>query len=199
MATKGITLSEISQTEKDRYCMISLTCGIWKIQWTSEYNRKRHKLRETENKLMVSSGEMGAIWCGRESWTIKRAERRRIDAFELWCRSRLLRVPWTPRRSNQSIYKEINTEYSLEEPMLKLQSFATWCKGLTQWKNSDAGKDWRQEEKGATEDEMVGWHHWLSGHEFKQALGDSDGQGGLAWGSPWGHKESDTTEPLNNK
>ena len=65
------------------------------------------------------------------------------------------------------------------------------------WKDPDAGKDWRQEEKGKTEDEMVGCHHWLDGHEFEQALGVGDGQGGLACCSPWGRKESDTTEWLN--
>ena len=62
----------------------------------------------------------------------------------------------------------------------------------------DAGKDWRQEEKVTTEDEMVGWHHWLDGHEFEQALGDDEGQGSLACCSPQGHKELDTTEWLNN-
>ena len=63
-------------------------------------------------------------------------------------------------------------------------------------KDPDAGKDQRQEEKGTTEDEMVGWHHRLDGHEFEQALGVGDGQGGLACCSPWDHKESDTTERL---
>ena len=66
------------------------------------------------------------------------------------------------------------------------------------WKDPDAGKDWRQEEKGMTEDETVGWHHQLNGHEFEQALGDGDGQGTLVCCSPWGHKESDTTELLKN-
>ena len=61
-----------------------------------------------------------------------------------------------------------------------------------------AGKDWRQEEKGATEDEMIGWDHWLNGHEFEQTLGDSEGQESLACCCPWGHKESDMTERLNN-
>ena len=65
-------------------------------------------------------------------------------------------------------------------------------------RDPDIGKDWGQEEKGATKDEMVGWHHWLNGHEFEQALGDGEGQGGLACCSPWGHKESDTTEWLSN-
>ena len=65
-------------------------------------------------------------------------------------------------------------------------------------KDPDAGKDWRQEEKGTTEDEMVGWHHWFNGHEFEQTLGDSEGQGSLACCSPWGRKQSDMTEELNN-
>ena len=139
---------------------------------------------------------------GCETWTFKKVECWRIDAFESWCWRRLLRVPWTARRSNQSILKEINPEYSLEGLMLKLklQYFghlmqrADWLTG----KDCDAGKDWRQEEKGTTEDEMVGWHHWLNGHEFKQAPGDGEGQGSLACCSPWGCKESDMTEWLNN-
>ena len=64
-------------------------------------------------------------------------------------------------------------------------------------RDPDAGKDWRQEEKGMPEDEMVGWYHWLNGHEFEQALGDGEGQGSLVYRSPWGHKESNTTEQLN--
>ena len=75
-------------------------------------------------------------------------------------------------------------------------TLVTWCEELTQ-KNPDAGKDWRQEEKGTTEDKMVGWHHWLNGHEFEQAPGDGEGQGSLACYSLWGCKESDTTERLN--
>ena len=65
------------------------------------------------------------------------------------------------------------------------------------WKDPDAGKDWRLEEKGTTEDEMVGWHHWLNGHEFEQTPGVGDGHGGLLCYSPWGRKVSDTTEQLN--
>ena len=65
-------------------------------------------------------------------------------------------------------------------------------------KDPDAGKDWEHKEKGTTEDEMVGWHHWLNGHELEPTLGDSERQGSLACCSPWGHKESDTTEQLDN-
>ena len=104
-----------------------------------------------------------------ESWTIKNATCWRIDAYELWCWRRLLRVPRTARRSNQSILKEISPEFSLEGLMLKLklQSFRppdakNWLIG----KDPHAGRGWRQEEKGTTDDEMVGWHHWLNGDEF---------------------------------
>ena len=125
---------------------------------------------------------------GCVSWTIKKAEHWRIDAFELWCWRRLLRVPWTARRSNQSIRKEISSEYSLEGLMLKLKLQYSGPSDRKNWligKDPDAGKDWRQEEKGTTEDEMVGWYHRLDGHEFEQALGADDGQGSLACCGPW--------------
>ena len=105
---------------------------------------------------------------GCESWTIKKAEHRSIDAFELWCWSRLMKVPWTARRSNQFILKEISPECSLEGLMLKLklQYFGHLMRRLI-GKDSDAGRDWGQEEKGTTEDEMAGWHHRLDGCEFE--------------------------------
>ena len=78
-------------------------------------------------------------------------------------------------------------------------TLATWYEELTHWKRPDAGKDWKQEEKGMTEDEMVGWHHWLNGHEFEQTLGDREGLGSLACSSPWGCEKLDTTEQLSNK
>ena len=146
-------------------------------------------------KAMVSPVVMYSC----ESWTIKKADYR-IDTFKLWCWRRLLRVPWTARRSNQSILKEINPKYSLEGLMLKLklQNFGhlmvkSWLIG----KDPDARKYWGQE-KGTTEDEMVGWHHWLNGHEFEQTLGDGERQGSLACYSPWGCKELDMTEWLKN-
>ena len=118
-----------------------------------------------------------AVMYGCESWTVKKAEHQRTDAFELWCWRRLLRDPWTARRSNQSILKEISPEYSLEGLMLKLK-LQLWPPDAKDWffrKDHDTGKDGRQEEKGMTEDEMVEWHHWLSGHEFEQAPGVGDG------------------------
>ena len=124
-----------------------------------------------------------------ESWTIKKVE--------LWCWRRLLRVPWTARRSNQSILKEINPEYSLEGLMLKLklQIFGHLMRRTDSLeKTLMLGK---VEGRGWQKDEMVGWHHRLYGHEFEQAPRAGDGQGSLACCSPWGRKESDTTEQLN--
>ena len=105
------------------------------------------------------------VMYGCESCTVK-AERRRIDAFELWCWRRLLRVPWTAR-SNQSIQKEISPGISLEGMMLKLklQYFGHLMRRVDSLEDSDAGRDWGQEEKGTTEDEMAGWHHRLDGRE----------------------------------
>ena len=105
-------------------------------------------------------------------------------------------VPWTARKLNQSILKEIFPEYSLEGLMLKLK-LQYFCH-LMQRANSlekdlDAGKDWGQKEKREAEDEMVGWHHQLNGHEFEQTPRDSEGQGSLVCCSPRGHKESDMT------
>ena len=100
----------------------------------------------------------------------KKAKCRRIDAFELWCWKRLLRVPLTAKRSNQSVLKDISPEYSLER-LTDTEAPKFWppdAKNWLIWKDPDAGKNWRQE-KGMTEDEMVGWHHQLNGHEFEQA------------------------------
>ena len=100
-----------------------------------------------------------------ESWTIKKAEHQRISAFEQWCWRRLLRVPRTAKVSNQSILKEISPGISLEGMMLKLklQYFGHLMRLFG--KDFDAGRDWGQEEKGTTEDEIAGWHHRLDGRE----------------------------------
>ena len=132
---------------------------------------------------------------GCEGWTIKKAEWRRIYAFELWCCRRLSRVPWTARRSNQSILKEISPEDAeAETPVF----WPPDAKNRLIGKDFDAGKDWRWEEKWTTEDEMIGWHPWCNGHEFEQGPGVGDGQGSLACWSPWVAKSwtqlSDWTE-----
>ena len=96
-----------------------------------------------------------------ESWSIKKTEHQKIDDFELWCWRRLLRDPWTTTRSNQSILKEISPGISLEGMMLKLQLqyFGHLMRRVDSLEKTDAGRDWGQEEKGTTEDEMAGWHH----------------------------------------
>ena len=105
---------------------------------------------------------------GCESWTMKKTEHQRIDAFELWCWRRLLRVlegkeikPVNPKGDQSWIFVE-RTDAEAEISILWLHDVKNWLIG----KDPDAGKDWRQEEKGTTEDEMVGWHHWLNGHQF---------------------------------
>ena len=108
---------------------------------------------------LVKTMVFPVVMYGCESWTIKKAEHWRIDAFELWCWRRLLRVPWTARTSNQSILKEISPEYSPEGLMnIEAETPILWppdAKEWLIWKDLDAGKDWRWEEKGTTEDEMV--------------------------------------------
>ena len=114
-----------------------------------------------------------------ESWTMKKAECRRTDAFKLWYWKRFFRVPWTARRSNQPIVKEINPEYSLKGLMLKLQYSGQLIWRANSLENMLMLGKIEQEEKGVTEDELVGWHQWLNGHELEQTLGDSEGQGSL--------------------
>ena len=110
---------------------------------------------------LVKAMVLPVVMYGCESWTVKKAEGRRIDAFELWCWRRLLRVPWTARRSNQSIH--------LEGLMLKLklQFCGHLMRRVDSLEKTHAGRDWGQEEKGTTEDEMAGWHLRLNGHEFE--------------------------------
>ena len=116
----------------------------------------------------------------KEGWTLENG------SFELWCWRRFLKVPWTARKSNQFILKEINPENSLERLTLKLklQHF-----GHLIWRadSLDAGKDWRQQ-KGMAENEMGRWHHWLNGHEFEQVPGDGEGQVSLACCTLWDHR-----------
>ena len=147
---------------------------------------------------LVKAMVFPVVMYGCESWTIKKVECRRTNVFELWCWRIILRAPWFSRRSNQSFVKEISqswifigrTDAKAEVPIL----WPPDVKNCLLWKDPDAGKDWRQVDKGMTEDEVVGWHQQFYGHEFEQALGDGEGQGSLAWCSLWGCKESDMTE-----
>ena len=133
-----------------------------------------------------------------ESWTVKKSQCRRIDAFELWCWRRLLRVDCKEIqlvhfKGDQSWVFIGRTDAKAETPILWLPLAKSWLIG----KDLDSGRNWGQEEKGMTEDEITGWHHQLDGHEFEQTLGGGNGQGGLACCDSWGHKESDMTEWLN--
>ena len=172
-------------------------CGRWLQPWNykklAPWKKSYDKLSVLKSRditlptklRIVKVMVFPVVMYGCESWIIKKAECQRSDAFELWCQRRLLRVHWTAKRSNQSILKEISPEYSLEGPLLKLQYFGHLLQRADSLeKDSDAGKDWRHEEKGMTEDEMVGWHYRLNGHEFEQTPGAGDGQGGLECCSP---------------
>ena len=133
----------------------------------------------------------------RFTLTIKKPVCWKTDAFELWCWRRLLRVPWTAMRS---ILNKTNPEYSLEGLKLKvnlpylghLMRRADLLEKILMLGKIEGRRSGRKRMR------MLGWHYWLDGHEFKQALGDGEGQGSLASSSPWGHKELHTTERLNN-
>ena len=149
---------------------------------------------------LVKAMVFPVVMHGCESWTVKKAERWRIDAFDWWCWRRLLRVPWTARRSNQSILKEISPWVFFGRNDAKAETLILWPPHVESWlfgKDSDAGRDWGQEEKGTTEDEMAGWHHQLDGCKFEWTPRVGDGQGGLAYCDSWDRKELDTTEQLN--
>ena len=137
--------------------------------------------------------------CGCESRTIKKAEHWISDAFEVWCWRRLLRVPWTSRRSHQSILK-ISPGCSLEGLMLKLkfQYFGHLMQRADSFEETlMLGKIEGRRRREWREDEMARWHHQLDGHGFGWTPGVGDGQGGLECCSPWGRKQSDMTEQLN--
>ena len=159
------------------------------VPWRKSYNKPRQHIKKQRHHFASkgpysqsygfssSDVQILALDC-KEGWAPNNW------CFKTVCWRRLLRVPWTVRRSNQPILKENNPEYSLKGLMLrlKLQYFVkSWLIG----KDLDTGKDWEEEEKEATEDEKVGWHCRLSGHEFEQTLGDSEGQGRLVCCSLW--------------
>ena len=174
--------------------------------WKESYDQPRQHIKKqrhyfADKVCLVKAMVFPVIMYGCKSWTIKKAEHQRIDASELSCWRRLLRVRWTARRYNHSIFSKGDqcwvfigrTDVEAETPVLWPPHAKSWVIG----KDSDAGRDWGQEEKGTPEDEMAGWHHWLDGRESEWTPGVSDGQGGLACCDSWGRKESDTTEWLN--
>ena len=150
--------------------------------WKKSYDQPRQYIKKQRQLCWQRSIE-SKLWFFQQSYMDVRvwpywrlfADRQRIDAFELWCWKRALRVHWTTRRSNQSILKEINPEYSLEGLMLKLKLhyFGSLMVRADSKKDPGSGKDWGQEEKGVTERDLVGWYHPLSGHEFEQTPEES--------------------------
>ena len=131
----------------------------------------------------------------KEDWTLKNWR------FQIGVLEKILESPLDSKKTKPVNPKGIHPEYPIGRTDAKAEAPTLWLLDVKSWltgKDPDAGKDWGQEEKGVTEHEMVGWHHWLNGHEFEQAPGDGEGQGSLACYSPRGHKESDTTWQLNS-
>ena len=178
-------------------------CGSWLQPWNQKTLASLKKIYKEFSVLksrgitlltkicIVKAMVSPVVMYSCESWVIMKAECQRIDGFELWYwRSKEIKL----------VNPEENQPWIFIGLMLKLE-LQTWPPDTRNWltgKDPDAGKDWRWEEKGLTEDEMVGWHHWLSGHEFGWTLGDGDGQGSLACGSPWGNGDFDTNCWLEN-
>ena len=160
---------------------------------------KRRDITLSTKVHLIRAMVFPVVMYGCESWTVKKAEHRRIDAFELWCWRRLLKVPWTAKRSNQSILREINPECSLDGLMLKLK--LQYCGHLMRRADSfEKPWDWERLRAEGERDDR-GWDGWLASPTrwtwvwVSSRVGD--GQGSLACCSSWGHKELDTTEQLN--
>ena len=146
---------------------------------------------------LVKAMVFPVVMYGCENWTIKKDECQRIDAFELSCWRRLLRVPCTVRRSNLSILKEISPGSSLEALMLKLQYFEYLMRRADSFEKTLMLGKIESRRRSRLADEMVGWHHQLNGHGFGWTPGVGDGQGGLACRSSQGYKDWNTPEQLN--
>ena len=165
--------------------------------WEKSYDKLRQHIKKQRHYFAdkgTSSQSYGFPSSHVWMWELdhRMAEHHRIDAFKVWYWRRFLRVPWTKKemkpvnpKGNQCWIFTGRTDTEAEAPIL----WPPDAKSRLIGKDPDAEKDWRQEEKGMAEDEMVGWHHWFNGHGFKQTLGDSEGQKSLVCCSPWGYKE----------
>ena len=148
--------------------------------WKERYGKPRQRVKSkdiiSQTSLCSLDYGLSSSYDGCESHTIKKAKRQRLVTFKVWCWRRLLRAPW---RSNQWILKGNQPWILTGRTDAEAEAPTLWPPDVTRWltgkKNPDAGKDWRQKEKRATEDKMVGWHHGFNGHEFGQALGDGEG------------------------
>ena len=199
-----LTLGWIIPLSPNIHILICRTCecyllwqkGLGRCDCVKEFVMRRLSwiIWEALNEIKAVVFPVARYRC--ESWTIKKAECQRIDTFELLCWRRLLRASWRARRSNQSILKEINLSIHWKVNVdAEAEALILWPLDVKSWltgKDPAAGKDWRQEEKRVTEDEMAAWHHWLNGHEFEQIPEDSEGQGSLEFCSPWGCNKSNT-------
>ena len=187
----------------DRFYFLGLLnhCRCWLQPWNSKtldpWNKSYDKLRQDISKQKYhfakkcpdsQSMVFSVVMYRRETWTIKKAEHPKIDAFELWCWRRLLTLPWAARRLNQS-------KYSLEGLMLKPNSntLATWYEEPAHWKRPWCRQRLRAGGEGDDKDDMVGWHHQLDEYEREQTLGGCEGQGSLVCWSSWGCKESNVS------
>ena len=162
-APKSLQMMTVAMKLKD---ICPLEEKLWQL--TQHIKKQRHCFANKGPSSQRHGFYTSHVWMWL--WTIKKAEHLRIDGFELWCWRRLLRVPWIARRSKQSIIKEISPEYSLGRTDAEGETSILWPPDVKNWllgKGTDAQKDWRLEEKGMTEDEMVGWHHRLEGYEFE--------------------------------
>ena len=159
--------------------------------WQHVEKQRHHFANKVAKFRIVNAIVFLVVMYGCESWTIKRTESWRSDAFELWCWRRPLIIPWTARRSDQSIPKDSNPDYSLEGLLLKLnhQYFGHLIQRADSLEKTLIRERLKVKEKGATEHEMARYYHGLKGHESDQTLGDSEGQGSLASYSWRGRKE----------
>ena len=196
---EGVCLQDSTEEDKIKRCVLLGSKAMTNL----DSILKSRDITLLTKVCIVKAVVCPVVMYGCESWTIKKAKCWRTDAFELLEKTRVLEKtlncpldckeikPVNPK-GNQSWIFIGRTDAEVEVPIHWPADAKNWLIG----KDPDSGKDWRQEE-GTTEDEMIGWHPWLDGHEFEQALGVGDGQEGLACCSPCGHKESDTTEQLN--
>ena len=173
------------------------------VSWKKSYDKPRQHIKNQRHHFADKgpySQSYGFSSSHVQMWQVDHKEYQRIDALELWYWRRLLRVPWTARRSNQSIQKEINTKYSLEGLMLKLkfQYFGHLMRRADSLENTLMLGKIEGRRRRVWQRKMVGWHHQLNGHESEQTPGDNEGQGSLACCSPRGCRESDMIEQLHN-
>ena len=173
----------------DRFYFLGLKnhWGLWLQPWNSKalapwkksYDKPRQCIKIRDITLLtkvclVKAMVFPVVMHICESWTIKKVECQRVDAFVLWCWWRLSRVAWTARRSNQSILNKFNPEYSLKGLMLKLQHFGQRANSLQMALMLEKIED--RKKRGPQKVRWLEWHHWLNGHEFKQTLGDGEWQ-----------------------